>query len=80
MEHVFIQQALPYKDLTYSVTDCLNLNISVPKTTRKDLPVFVFVHGGGFGIGSNAWPQYDLAAFVERSVDRGTPVVAVNIK
>ncbi|KAI1609116.1 putative carboxylesterase [Exophiala viscosa] len=79
MEHMFIQQTLPHGEFSYSDTECLNLNVFVPKTTRKDLPVFMFIHGGGFAIGSNAWPQYDLAAFVRRSVERDTPVIAINI-
>lgn len=31
---------------------CLRLNIYVPKTTQKNLPVFVWFHGGGFYFGS----------------------------
>jgi len=80
MEHMFIQQSLPHGQFSYSDTECLNLNVFLPKTTRKDLPVYMFIHGGGFAIGSNAWPQYDLAAFVERSLQRDTPVIAINIK
>lgn len=65
--------------------DCLNLNISVPASTLNTaspakVPVFVYVHGGGFGLGSNAWPQYDLAALVSRSVEIGVPVIGVGIK
>jgi len=64
----------------------LNLNINVPLVESKlpmpesKLPVFVFVHGGGFGLGSNAWPQYDMAKIVKLSADMGLPVIGVGIK
>jgi carboxylesterase type B len=64
--------------------ECLNINVTVPKSavnareaSKKGLPVFVWVHGGGLSIGSNNWPQYDLQKFVNRSVELGKPVVAV---
>ncbi|KAL5414503.1 hypothetical protein PMIN03_003204 [Paraphaeosphaeria minitans] len=64
---------------------CLQVNVTVPKThldkatQGEQLPVFVWVHGGGLSFGSNNWPQYDLTRFVERSVDIGKPVVGVAI-
>jgi carboxylesterase type B len=64
--------------------ECLHVNVTVPrsamsskKANEKDLPVFVWVHGGGLSIGSNNWPQYELQRFVDRSVDIGKPVIAV---
>lgn len=69
--------------------ECLNLNVIVPKSALaqgkqprrggKGLPVFVWVHGGGLSMGSNAWPQYSLTKLVERSVAIGKPVVGVAI-
>lgn len=67
--------------------DCLHLNITVPRlgslsAERQhtgELPVFVWVHGGGLSMGANSWPQYDLRRFVERSVEIGKPVVGVSI-
>lgn len=60
---------------------CLHVNVTVPKSViqgkEKDLPVFVWVHGGGLSMGSNSWPQYDLQKFVDRSVEIGKPVIAV---
>jgi len=85
-EFGFIQKTLPVPELTTSGLDCLNLNINVPlvegklPTPESHLPVFVFVHGGGFGVGSNAWPQNDLANIVKLSADMGLPVVGVGIK
>jgi carboxylesterase type B len=64
--------------------DCLHVNVTVPKPALnadtdkvKGLPVFVWVHGGGLSYGSNAFPQYDLQRFVERSVEVGKPVIGV---
>ncbi|KAK0105613.1 hypothetical protein ONS95_004143 [Cadophora gregata] len=61
--------------------ECLNLVVTVPKGVKDEdkLPVFVWVHGGGFSIGSSCWPQYDLEKFVKTSVDIGKPVIGVSI-
>lgn len=62
---------------------CLQINVTVPKdhlakaAKGEQLPVFVWVHGGGLSIGSNNWPQYNLERFVERSVEIGKPVIGV---
>ncbi|KAI9926750.1 hypothetical protein MW887_003844 [Aspergillus wentii] len=54
--------------------------VDVPeKKSLGKLPVFVFLHGGGFVIGSNAWPQYNLARMVKLSTDLGTPIIGVNV-
>lgn len=61
--------------------ECLNLSVTIPKSnkheTKHELPVFVWIHGGGLSIGSNNWPQYDLRKFVDRSVEIGKPIIAV---
>ncbi|POR31391.1 Carboxylic ester hydrolase [Tolypocladium paradoxum] len=79
MELGLIQKSLPHGPFTTSSTECLNLNIAVPENAKGPLPVFVFIHGGGFAIGSNAWPQYDLTRIVKLSQDIGKPVVGVQI-
>jgi carboxylesterase type B len=63
-----------------SGTECLNLNITVPNQTARDLPVMVFVHGGGYLMGGSHWPQYDPSRLVKMSEKLGMPVVVVNIK
>ena len=85
-EHQLIQHSLPHESFQVSDVDGLNLNITVPYSdagsikTEAALPVFVYIHGGGFGIGSGSWPQYDLARFVRLSADKGQPVIGVTIK
>lgn len=66
-----------------SGTECLNLNITVPRTvqasTSAALPVMVFIHGGGFIMGGSHWPQYDPCRLVKLSAEVDLPVIVVNI-
>ncbi|KAI9053702.1 hypothetical protein LZ554_002655 [Drepanopeziza brunnea f. sp. 'monogermtubi'] len=80
-EFNIIQQSLPIPEFPQSATDCLNLNVTVPGQVGKTsaLPVFVYIHGGGFALGSNAWPQYDLARIVQLSSDLNMPIIGINI-
>ena len=79
IEFSFIQQSLPAERFEFSDLECLNLSVTVPKGQRANLPVFVWVHGGGFFIGSSSWPQWDLRRIVELGIDRGMPFIAVGI-
>jgi len=82
METSHIQQSLERPELNQSDLDCLNLNITIPNGTSSSskLPVIVFLHGGGFAIGSNSWPQYDFRKLVEISEEHQLPLVGVTIK
>lgn len=80
MEQMIIQQALPHSDFEISELDPLHININVPKGNFKDLPVFVWIHGGGMSSGSNAWPQYNLARLVKVSLDIQQPIIAIGVK
>jgi len=57
--------------------DCLTLNVTTPKRRRDEpMPVMVFIHGGGYLLGSSATPIYDGAALARKgcvyvSVDAG---------
>ncbi|HTM85078.1 MAG TPA: carboxylesterase/lipase family protein [Mycobacterium sp.] len=47
--------------------DCLTLNVVAPEVPPSGpLPVMVFVHGGGYIMGSSATPLYDGAALARR--------------
>ncbi|KAK3686804.1 hypothetical protein LTR37_019437 [Vermiconidia calcicola] len=67
-EFALLQHTLEYdrSTLTQSDTEGLCLNITVPEATKggpdtsTKLPVFVFIHGGGFVVGSNVYPHYRL--------------------
>ncbi|KAF2641577.1 para-nitrobenzyl esterase [Massarina eburnea CBS 473.64] len=83
-QNVLIQQhigAAPSPPM--SGTECLNLNITIPRISdpahKSKFPVMVFIHGGGFIMGSNHWSQYDPARLVRLSVELGMPIIAVNM-
>ncbi|KAL5317254.1 hypothetical protein ACEPPN_014349 [Leptodophora sp. 'Broadleaf-Isolate-01'] len=85
MEFGFIQKSLPMPEMRMSELDGLHLNISVPliggksPSLEQKLPVFMFVHGGGYALGSNAWPQYDQSRIVKLSTEMEKPVIGVGI-
>src|SRR6201991_1773562 len=57
--------------------DCLTLNVVTPEAPESEsLPVMVFVHGGGYILGSSATPIYDGAALARR----GCAYVSVNYR
>ncbi|MGO9153640.1 carboxylesterase/lipase family protein [Mycobacterium sp.] len=57
--------------------DCLTLNVVTPeKPSEEPLPVMVFIHGGGYIMGSSATPIYDGAALARR----GCVYVSVNYR
>ncbi|SPM36439.1 carboxylesterase [Mycobacterium rhizamassiliense] len=57
--------------------DCLTLNVVTPETpSAEPLPVMVFIHGGGYILGSSATPLYDGAALARR----GCVYVSVNYR
>lgn len=57
--------------------DCLTLNVVTPKKRSDEpLPVMVFIHGGGYFMGSSATPIYDGAALARK----GCVYVSVNYR
>ena len=60
--------------------DCLTLNVVTPEALEApvagSLPVMVFIHGGGYIMGSSATPIYDGAALARR----GCVYVSVNYR
>ena len=61
--------------------DCLTLNVVTPSWSRSQpdpepLPVMVFIHGGGYILGSSATPLFDGAALARR----GCVYVSVNYR
>lgn len=60
--------------------DCLTLNVVTPADAGSEpaqaLPVMVFIHGGGYLLGSSATPMYDGASLARK----GCVYVAVNYR
>lgn len=61
--------------LAETAEDCLSLDIWAP-TGARDLPVFVWIHGGSFVWGAGSEPYYDGAALARR----GAVVVTINYR
>ncbi|KAF3275389.1 hypothetical protein TWF970_006836 [Orbilia oligospora] len=61
--------------------DCLTLNVIRPAGIHpsRKLPVAIFIHGGGFTIGSAHDPRYNMTFLVDQSVKEGTPIIGIGI-
>jgi len=57
--------------------DCLYLNVWTPAKSKDEaLPVMVWIHGGGFSIGSNSMATYNMA----RLAQKGVVAVSINYR
>lgn len=65
----------------YVSEDCLTINVVRPHGLSPDaqLPVAVWIHGGGLRNGGSSDPRYNLTFIVEQSVKMGSPIVATSI-
>ncbi len=61
--------------------DCLNLNVVRPEGIGcgANLPVLVWIYGGGFAQGSNRDPEFNTSFLLQTSVAIGHPVIIVSI-
>ncbi|MFW9831591.1 MAG: carboxylesterase/lipase family protein [Candidatus Thorarchaeota archaeon] len=59
-------QVMPIMGPTGS-EDCLYLNLWRPKSVETELPVYMYIHGGGNSIGSSDTPSYYGNAVAEKS-------------
>ena len=61
--------------------DCLNANVWRPSGVEQDekLPVYVFIHGGAFELGSSTVKQFDGAKLVAKNADEGNPFILVSM-
>ena len=56
--------------------DCLYLNVWTPSEPEGELPVLVYIHGGGYGQGSGTIPIYNGAGLAAQ----GAVVVTINYR
>ncbi|KAI5236686.1 lipase 2 [Aureobasidium subglaciale] len=63
----------------YVSEDCLTLNVVKPAGPCKNLPVLVWIHGGGLVMGGSGDRRYNQSFIVEQSVEAGMPIIAVSI-
>ncbi len=68
---------LPGMDVGPMDEDCLYLNVYTPAADGERRPVMVWIHGGGFVIGSGSQPIYDGAPLTRRG---DVVVVTVNYR
>lgn len=61
--------------------DCLYLNVVRPSLAKNtsNLPVAVWIHGGGLVTGGSAYKRYNASFIVEHSVELATPIIAVTL-
>ena len=63
-----------------SSEDCLYLNIVRPSGYAEEkLPVAVWIHGGGYFMGSGIDQRYNLSRLVQQSVAIGKPIIGISI-
>jgi carboxylesterase type B len=53
--------------------------VARPTNHSGQLPVAVWIYGGGFTAGSNSWPVYNLSWFVNASVAANKPLIGVSL-
>lgn len=70
------QASIPMLDAGAIGDDCLNLNIWAPLSTSP-LPVMVWIHGGGFIVGSSAQSMYEASRLAR---DNQVVVVSINYR
>ncbi|KAF9125300.1 Cocaine esterase [Mortierella sp. 14UC] len=70
-------------DESMSERDCLNCNVFMPasavNSAKEELPVLVWLYGGGMRTGGNAMPLYDGSELVLASIELSKPMIVVAI-
>ena len=61
--------------------NCLNLNVVRPQGTHPndDLPILVWIYGGGFRQGAIRDPEFNTSFMVQTSIEIGRPVIVVSL-
>ncbi|KAF2028860.1 alpha/beta-hydrolase [Setomelanomma holmii] len=59
--------------------DCLHLNVIKPTTNQTNLPVLLWIYGGGWQQGATSDPRYNMSYIVQQSVFNDKPVIGISI-
>ncbi|KAF2822000.1 lipase 3 precursor [Ophiobolus disseminans] len=59
--------------------DCLHLNIVKPRTNQTNLPILLWIYGGGWQQGATSDPRYNMSYLVQQSVLNKKPVIGISI-
>ncbi|KAK7178687.1 hypothetical protein PSPO01_15266 [Paraphaeosphaeria sporulosa] len=72
----FSQTGFPHNESE----DCLTLNVVRPSKAHRNLnlPVLVWIYGGGFQEGGSADQRYNMSFLVRESVKMGSPIIGVS--
>src|SRR6202044_2962147 len=79
-EFMLFQSRLPCDDLYNDELNSCHLTLTLPDKPPVDktgYPVMVWFNGGGFMIGSAAWPQYNPTKMAAVANDHGRPTIIV---
>ncbi|KAG9308835.1 carotenoid ester lipase precursor [Chiua virens] len=69
----------PALNIKYFAEDCLTLNVVTPNTATpvSNLPVLVWIYGGGFEVGGTS--IYNASLIMEKAISLGVPFIYVSI-
>ncbi|KAB8229635.1 Alpha/Beta hydrolase protein [Aspergillus alliaceus] len=72
----YTQEGFPHEENE----DCLTINVVRPTgvTASAQLPVLVYIYGGGLQEGGSADQRYNMSFLVRESVKMGTPTIGVS--
>jgi carboxylesterase type B len=71
-----------FETVVFDEFNCLNLNITAPANLHAEanIPVMIYIHGGGGFYGGNSAWYVDGGSLVRQSIISGRPVIQVAIK
>uniref|UniRef100_A0AC34G0N7 Carboxylesterase type B domain-containing protein n=1 Tax=Panagrolaimus sp. ES5 TaxID=591445 RepID=A0AC34G0N7_9BILA len=72
-------QVVDVSDTTVTSEDCLYLNVFTPtNSTKKNLPVYIFIHGGGYSYGYTQ--AYGYEYFVDNFISQDIIMVTLQYR
>jgi carboxylesterase type B len=81
-EFLLFQSRLDYSYLYNDELQSCHLTLALPHEppiSPEGYPVMVWFNGGGFMIGSAAWPQYNPTKMAALANEKGTPTIIISV-